>query len=269
MITLSEGEKVSAVVPVRKLEEGKNIIMATQQGYIKRVNLMEFINIRRSGMRAIFLDEGDKLIGARISDGTNDCLISSAKGMSIRFTEEDVRIMGRSARGVTAINLDAGDEVVSLETVPSKDSDTGLLLFTACQNGYGKRTFVSDYRPQSRAGKGLIDIKTEDRNGPVVVALQVHETDQVMIITSGSQVIRVPVSEVPLRSRNTMGVRLVQLTEGERICAMARIVDDGSGLGEADLPEGGGAEVTPEVATEAAPESEEVSDSGDLPTDVH
>jgi len=175
----------------------------------------------------------------------------------IRFAEQQVRSVGRSAKGVTAVNLSGGDEVVNLVAVPhselpaaeeavenGENGESGEdatqaafsgepALLTVCQNGYGKRTFISKYRIQNRAGKGLIDIKTADRNGPVVGMLQVVDTDQIMIITTSGKVIRTPVGSISLVGRNTMGVRLINLEEGEKVAAVAKIAE---GSGEEELP---------------------------------
>lgn len=240
MIQLGEGEQVSAIVPVREFAEGRQVIMATKRGYIKRTDLMEFANVRKVGIRAVTVDEGDTLIGVRITDGNTDCIISTKEGMAIRFAEEQVRSMGRTARGVTAVNLEDGDEVVNLVTVPhqepveeeasengsGEDNATGEpTLLTVCENGYGKRTYISRYRTQNRGGKGLIDIKTEERNGPVVGMVEVLENDQVMIITTSGKIIRTPVSTISIVGRNTMGVRLINLDEGEKVAAVGRIAE--------------------------------------------
>jgi len=241
MLQLEGDEQVSAIVPVRNFEEGRYVVMATKRGYIKRTDLMEFSNIRKVGIRAVSIDEGDALIGVKITDGKSDCLISTREGMAIRFAEDQVRAMGRTARGVTAVNLEESDEVVTLVTVPHAElapsgpeegDDAGTAAFvgepallTVCQNGYGKRTYVSRYRSQNRAGKGLIDIKTVDRNGPVVGMVEVKDSDQIMIITTAGKVIRSPVSTVSLVGRNTMGVRLINLEEGERVAAVGRIAE--------------------------------------------
>ena len=260
MIQLAEGERVSAIVPVREFVEGKYILMATKFGSIKRTELMEFSNVRKVGIRAVTLDEGDSLIGVKVTEGNADCIISTKEGMAIRFAEEQVRSVGRSAKGVTAVNLSTGDEVVNLVAVPHAEQSEVVVaddvqeagengdaaedatqaafsgepaLLTVCQNGYGKRTFISKYRIQNRAGKGLIDIKTAERNGPVVGMLQVVDSDQIMIITTSGKVIRTPVGSISLVGRNTMGVRLINLEEGEKVAAVAKIAE---GSAEEELP---------------------------------
>ena len=255
MVQLSEGERVSAIVPVREFVDGKFVLMATKNGFIKRTDLMEFSNIRKAGIRAVSLDEGDTLIGVKITDGSSDCIISTKQGMAIRFAEDQVRSMGRTARGVTAVNLGLDDEVVNLVAVPPSQlppteevEDNGEesageaafsgepALLTVCENGFGKRTYISRYRGQNRAGKGLIDIKTTERNGAVVAMLEIGENDQIMVITTSGKVIRTPVSTISLVGRNTMGVKLINLDEGEKVAAVARIAE---GTAEEEAPEEG------------------------------
>lgn len=238
MLRLDESEKVSAVLPVRNFEDGRFVVMVTRRGYIKRVDLMAFSNVRQSGIRATSLDDGDALIGVSVTEGKSDFIILSKTGMSIRFDENEVRAMGRIARGVKAMNLDEGDEVVTVLTVPHDCDDPALSLLTVCQNGYGKRTAISEYRSQGRAGKGLIDIKTEGRNGPVVGGNIVRANDEEMIITSSGKVIRIPVGGISIIGRNTMGVSLMALEDGEAIAAVARIAE-----GDTDSDEGENGEI--------------------------
>ncbi len=258
MIHLDEGEEVSAILPVRQFEQGKYVVLVTRQGVIKRVDLMDFANVRRGGIRATNLDEGDVLIGARLTEGNRDIIICTKEGMAIRFKEDDARVMGRTARGVRAITLEENDTVVNVVTVPEEGSEgqgvktvtSGELpaigsdneaanvysLLTVCQNGYGKRTLVSEYRLQSRGGKGVIDIKTEGRNGPVVGTSRVTDGEHAMIITTGGKVIRVRANNISLIGRNTMGVSLVGLAEGEAVAAIARVADtEGEGEEETEV----------------------------------
>ncbi len=222
---------MSAILPVRHFEEGKSVAMVIKFGVIKRVDIMDFANIRRGGIKATSLDEGDSLVGAKLTEGNRDLIISTKSGMAIRFKETDVRVMGRVARGVRAITLDDGDEVVNMVSVPDEEnkdatqSEAGYALFTVCQNGFGKRTSIDEYRLQSRGGKGVIDIKTEGRNGPVVATCRVTEEDNIMIITTAGKVIRTKVGNVSLIGRNTMGVNLINLDEGEAVAAVSRLAD--------------------------------------------
>ncbi|MCC6220938.1 MAG: DNA gyrase subunit A [Deltaproteobacteria bacterium] len=233
MLELEEGEEVSAILPVRHFEEDRYVVLTTRKGYIKRVDLMAFANIRKGGIRATLLDEGDTVFGVELTDGTLDCVISTRNGMSIRFPETQIRAMGRGARGVRGLTLEDSDEVVNLVTVKHIEEggendgaeDMGLSLLTVCENGYGKRTRLSEYRCQNRGGKGVIDIKTTERNGFVVSASRVKQGDDVMLITTGGKVIRTAVDTISLIGRNTQGVRLIQLAENERVAAVARIAE--------------------------------------------
>jgi DNA gyrase subunit A len=230
MLKLGEDEKISAILPVRKFEEGKFVFFLTKNGSSKRVDLMAFSNVRNNGIRAINLDMGDELVGVRLTDGTQDCIVSSKFGMAIRFHEDEIRSMGRTAGGVRAMKLDDGDSVVSFVMVAKEDDGRvaeDVALFTVCQNGYGKRTAVTEYREQSRGGKGVIDIKTEDRNGPVVETIRVYPNDQVMIITNNGKVIRMNISDTNMIGRNTKGVRLINLDDSEIVASIARIADGG------------------------------------------
>jgi DNA gyrase subunit A len=238
MLNLDAEESVSAILPVRNFEEGKYVVMATKNGYIKRVDLMSFSNVRRGGIIATTIDENDELIGARVSTGGGDILLGTSSGKAIRFDEDDVRPMGRTARGVRSIKVDENDNVVNfvaLESETSSHSDedpdsegTGPIAYlTVCENGYGKRTAVTEYRRQGRGGKGLIDIKTEGRNGPVVATCKVRDNDDIMIITTAGKVIRMGVAGISIIGRNTKGVSLVNLDEGEKVAAVARVADKG------------------------------------------
>ncbi len=221
LIKLAPDEKLCGILPVRKFEEGRFVLMTTEQGIVKKTDLMQFSNPRASGIIAISPDDGDRLIGAALTNGKDEVLISTKEGMSIRFSEEDVRPMGRAARGVKGIELDGKDKVVGLDLVDAKAQ-----LLTVSEFGYGKRTDAEEYRAQSRGGKGIITMKTTDRNGPVIAALQAHENDQVMIVTSGGKLIRIKVGEISIVGRNTQGVRLITMDEGERVTSVTRINDE-------------------------------------------
>lgn len=236
LLDLKEGEKHAAILPVREYKEDQYVLMATKQGVIKKISLMEFSRSRKSGIIACSLDEGDTVIGVTLSSGKDDILLVTKSGASIRFSEGDVRAVGRVARGVRGIRLDDGDELVSMTVVPAegteqKNAAGENALLSICQNGYGKRTDVSEYRTQSRGGKGVIAIQTTDRNGPVVSAFVVVPALHVMIITSSGKIIRVRASDISLQGRNTMGVRLIGLEENETVVAAAPVI------GESDADE--------------------------------
>ena len=228
MLRLADDERVTAVLPIEKIEEGHFLILATRRGYIKRVDLMAFSKMRQGGIKATSLDDNDELIGAKLTDGDKDILLSTSSGKAIRFSEDDARAMGRTARGSRGIKLEERDELVNLVTVPKEDNQ-GIALLTVTENGYGKRTDISEYRCQSRGGKGVISIKTEGRNGKVVGTSAVTENDQTMIITSSGKIIRMSVSSISMVGRNTMGVRLVNLDEGEKAMAVGKLADAENG----------------------------------------
>lgn len=239
LLDLREDEKISAIRAVTEFAEDRYVVMATRQGYIKKTDLMSFERAnRKSGLTACTLADGDQLIGARITHGGDDIVLASRTGMAIRFSEEDVRPMGRTARGVKGINLDTGDEVVGMVVVAGSadvegaegaDSrpDENAYLLTACENGYGKRTRIQDYRRQNRGGKGLIDIQAGERNGPVIGVSAVLEQHEVMAIASTGKIVRMAVSDISCVGRNTKGVRLVNLEESEKLSAIAPIRDAG------------------------------------------
>ncbi len=240
MLNLKDEETVSAIVPVRNFEEGKYVVMLTKKGVIKRVDLMSFSNVRNSGLIATSLDDGDTLVAVKLTDGTSDFLITTKTGLTIRFKEDAVRAMGRTARGVRAINLEGGDEVMSLTVLPSEDQEQGLTtLFTVCENGYGKRTATSEYRAQGRGGKGVIDIKTSERNGYVTGTALVTNEEDIMIVTNTGKIIRMKASGISTIGRNTLGVRLVNLEETEKVVAVAKLIDEGEDEegGEGEGPE--------------------------------
>ena len=226
----NEAEKITAVLPVRGLADSACVLMATQHGVVKKTELGEFTRSRRNGIIACSLDEGDALIGVGITSGQDEVILATQSGMAIRFEETDVRAMGRGARGVKGITLDAGDSVVSM-TVVAKSLANGAgsvgegTLLTVCENGYGKRSLLSDYRVQGRGGKGLIDIKTDERNGAVIAAISVQDAHQIMIITTGGKMVRTTVAEISTIGRNTKGVKLIGLDPSEKVTAVAQLVE--------------------------------------------
>jgi DNA gyrase subunit A len=234
LLQLDEGETVATVLPIKEFTEGKYIFMATKRGYVKKTDLMTFNNLRVVGLNAIRLDEGDGLIGVTLTDGTKDICLSTKEGMSIRFPEEDVRDMGRTARGVRGVGLRENDEVVSLEVL---EENKYLLIVT--EKGYGKRTPSEAYRKQSRGGKGIKTIKTSKRNGKVVGILQVSNEDDVVIITSSGKLIRTSVAKISVTGRVAMGVTLINLAEDDRVVSIDRVAeqdDDPTAVEKRDVP---------------------------------
>jgi DNA gyrase subunit A len=218
-LELREGETIRQMLPYREDEVSDQhfVVMTSKQGYIKRTALDEFTNIRASGLIAATIPEDDQIIGAQITKGDSHVFMASRTGMAIRFAEEEVRPMGRTARGVKGMGLREGDEVVSM-LVLTPDSD--LTLLTICAKGYGKRTAASEYRPQSRAGLGLITIKTSERNGDVVGVVEVAQDHQLMVVTNRGKVIRTPVAGISVLGRSTQGVRVIRLNEDEFVSVM-------------------------------------------------
>ena len=225
-LDLKDGERILEMVPYSEdaISDDDYIVTATARGYVKRTSINEFANIRTTGLIAVSIDEGDKLIAIRFTDGKKHILLSSASGMAIRFDENELRPMGRNARGVRGMSLKDDDQVVSMNSHDPAEDDQWQML-TICANGYGKRTAISDYRSQSRAGKGLITIKVNNRNGPVVGNVMVKDDYQLMLVTDGGKVIRTPVSGVSELGRNTQGVRIIRTDDDEKVVAIARIVD--------------------------------------------
>jgi DNA gyrase subunit A len=247
LVQFGEGERLAQVLVTRDFPENRYVFFVTKKGVVKRTDLSAFANVRSSGIIALGIDDGDELVSVMITDGSKDILLSTATGMSIRFPEEEVRSMGRQAYGVKGITLEDGDEVVGADVV---EKDTTLLTVTA--NGYGKRTVETEYRQQGRGGKGIIDIKTTERNGKVVGILQVKDSDEVMLVTNGGMLIRMRVKEISVIGRNTQGVRLIALENGEeKVMAISK------------LPEGETSEaddVTSPVEASAPVESEPVAE---------
>ncbi|MBM4261875.1 MAG: DNA gyrase subunit A [Deltaproteobacteria bacterium] len=220
LLHLEAGERISAFLPVREFQEGRFIVFATKKGLIKKTELMAYANPRGSGIRAIGLEEGDEVIGVGLTDGQQELILSTAEGQSIRFKEEQVRPTGRGTFGVVGMRMDEGDQVVSMEILAP-----GCDVLTVADGGFGKRTQMDEYRLQSRGGKGIITMKTTDKTGRVIGALQVTEEDQLMLVTNTGKIIRLRIRDIRVIGRNTQGVRLIELEEGERVVSLARVAE--------------------------------------------
>jgi DNA gyrase subunit A len=194
--------------------------MATRNGLIKKTDLMAFSRPRAGGIIAISLLPNDELIAARITDGTQNVFLGSAKGKSIRFHESDVRPSGRVARGVRGLRLDSGDRIVGMEVLSH-----GQTLFAATENGFGKRTSIDEYPLQRRGGKGVITIKTTERNGLVVGIVLVDENDDLMLMTDSGKLIRISVGGISVISRNTQGVKLIEMSPGEKVAGVVWLAE--------------------------------------------
>lgn len=221
LLPLDDGEQINAILPIREYDENKYIFMATENGTVKKTSLAEFARPRPSGKRAIELVEGNKLIGVEITDGEHDIMLFSDAGKVVRFPEEHVRVMGRTAKGVRGIRLSDDQKVISLIIVENKETT----ILTATENGYGKRTAVEDYPQKSRGGVGVISIQVSERNGSVVGAVAVDSEDEIMLISDQGTLIRTPVGDISVFGRNTQGVRLVNLNEEEHLAGLERIVE--------------------------------------------
>jgi len=219
LLDLDDGEELTAVVNTAEMEADADeyLTMATREGYIKRTSVEEFQNIHSGGIIATKLGDGDALVDAEVTDGDRELILASRAGMAIRFDESEVRAMGRSARGVRGIRLDDGDEVAALAAV---DVDRHSWVLTVTEHGYGKRTEVGQYRRQSRNGKGLIDIKTNDRNGRVCELETVGSDDHLFVMSGGGQILRTPVEDLSVVGRNTMGVIVMDLEPGDTVASV-------------------------------------------------
>jgi DNA gyrase subunit A len=220
VLSLKPEEKLSAFLPVREFQEGRYVLFATRRGLVKKTDLMQYASPRPSGIIAIALEEGDEVIGVRLTDGSREAILSTRDGQAIRFKEDEARPMGRDTYGVRGMKLDAGDEVVSLDL-----AEPGATLLAVSENGYGKRTEMEEYRLTRRGGKGIITMKTTDKTGRVIGVRMVTDDDQIMLVTSGGKVIRLRVNEIRVIGRNTQGVRLIGLEEGERVASVARLAE--------------------------------------------
>ncbi len=229
MFPLVDGEKITVVLPIKQYDEQHYVFMATAMGTVKKTALTDFSNPRRAGIIAVDLDEGDYLIGAAVTDGTHDVMLFSDAGKAVRFDENDVRPMGRNARGVRGMFLDDGQRVISM--LVAEDETQSVL--TATENGYGKRTPIGEYTRHGRGTKGMIAIATSERNGRVVAATLVHADDEIMLITTGGVLIRTRVSEVREMGRATQGVTLINVDEGTRLSGLQRVVETDADTGTA------------------------------------
>jgi DNA gyrase subunit A len=242
LLPLEENERITAVLPIREYEDDKFVFMATATGTVKKTPLSSFSRPRLAGIIAVGLDPGDKLVGVAITDGTRDVMLCSSGGKAVRFPEDDVRTMGRTAAGVRGIRLPEGEDVISL-IIPDAD---GLVL-TASENGYGKLTPVDEFPVHGRGGQGVIAMQTTERNGRLVAATQVATTDELMLMSSSGTLVRTRAGEISVLGRNTQGVRLIRLDEGERLIGVEPVEpENGEGeegeSAEGDAPDAGAPE---------------------------
>lgn len=220
-LDLKRGERVATTLSVRDFEEAKYVVMATKEGLVKKTELESYSHPRSTGIVALKIRDEDELIGVRVTSGEHDIFLTTRLGKSIRFHESDLRGMGRVAAGNIGVRMEPGDKVVGMETLRE-----GATILTVTENGYGKRTLTDEYRSQTRGGKGILTIKTTERNGPVVYAYQVTDQDQLMIITGHGKIIRLRAAEISVIGRNTQGVKLINLGEGEKVVGVAKVMDE-------------------------------------------
>jgi DNA gyrase subunit A len=226
MLPLEPDEKITVMLPISAFEDNKYVFMATSLGTVKKTPLSEFSNIRKKGIIAVTLDEGDFLIGAAITDGAHDVMLFADSGKAVRFDENDVRPMGRGARGVRGMNLEEGQQIISMLVAENEEQ----FVLTATENGYGKRTSIVEYTRHGRGTKGMIAIQTSERNGKVVAAQLVTEADQIMLITTGGTVVRTRIAELRVIGRNAQGVTLIGLDEGDSLSGVQKVVETVGGL---------------------------------------
>ncbi|GJM12084.1 MAG: DNA gyrase subunit A [Pseudohongiella sp.] len=251
ILPLEEGERITSMLPVQDYSEDEFVFMATSNGTVKKTALTNFSRQRSVGLRAIELDEGDELVGTAITDGSKDVMLISSSGKTIRFNEDDVRAMGRTARGVRGIKMAEGFRMIAL-IIP----DSSKQILTVCEHGYGKRTLVDDFPVYGRGGQGVIGIQTSERNGPVVGAAQVSESDEIMLISDKGTLVRTRVLEVSVQGRNTQGVRLIRLKEGEKLVGLEQ-VDEPDEVEELQASDNDQAEATTSATPATEPESDE------------
>jgi DNA gyrase subunit A len=220
LLSLKPEEKLSAFLAVREFQPDCYLVFSTRRGLVKKTDLMAYASPRPSGIIAIALEDNDEVIGVKLTDGTRQVILSTRDGQAIRFNEDEARPMGRDTYGVWGMKLDEGDEVVALDLV-----EQGATLLAVSENGFGKRTEMDEYRLTRRGGKGIITMKTTDKTGRVIGVRMVTDDDQIMLVTSGGKVIRLRVNELRVIGRNTQGVRLIELEEGERVASVARLAE--------------------------------------------
>ncbi len=238
-VGMEPGEKVAAIVEVPKIESGKYVVTVTRRGQIKKTEVADYSNFREKGIIGVKIEDGDTLLSAALTDGSREILVATKSGMSIRFPEEQVRKMGRSTVGVKAIDVGDDDAVVGMAVTETERP----FVLAVCENGYGKRTQLEEFRLQNRGGKGIILIDASDRNGPVVDIRLVGETDEVMLITDKGQTLRTRVAEIRETGRNAQGVKIMTVESDERVTALERIAEAPPGASEA--PEGDGGSIPP------------------------
>ncbi|MEE9346509.1 MAG: DNA gyrase C-terminal beta-propeller domain-containing protein, partial [Methylococcales bacterium] len=253
LLPLDDGERINAILAVHEYLENQFIFFATEQGTVKKTPIKEFETQRSNGKIAIDLRNNDVLVGAMVTDGLQDIMLFSSDGKAIRFAETDVRSMGRTAGGVRGIRLSENQKVIAL----THAGDEAVLSVT--ENGYGKRTSVSEFSPQGRGGRGVISIQTSERNGQVVGVLMVDDTDDIMLITSGGVLVRTRANEISVIGRNTQGVKVIRMDDEEKVVSVDRI--DGLQVGDEDSEDSDEADsIDEQASSDSADDNNESSD---------
>jgi len=224
LLSFKPEERISAIVAVKEFREDEFLVFATKKGVVKKTRVSAYGNLRKGGIVGIGLEKGDELIGVALSNGKEDVLLATHEGIALRFQEKQLRDMGRSARGVRGINLGKSDYVVGMLVFSSEVDKTGAKLLTVCELGYAKRSDFADYRTQSRGGKGIINVKITDKNGPVVCVLSATDEDQIMVVTKKGMVVRSSPSEIRETGRSAVGVRLISLDSADMVSSVAHVV---------------------------------------------
>jgi DNA gyrase subunit A len=267
VLELQEGEQVVAMLPFKEFREDTCVFFATQSGTVKKTELSQFENVRQTGIRAINIEEGDRLVGASLTTKEDDVLVTSAKGFAVRFRDDRVRPMGRTASGVRGMKLAAGDRLVGMVTFARSISESGAAtLITVCERGYGKRTPLVDYPTKNRGGKGVIAIKTSTRNGLVAATRIVSDEDHLIMISDRGKLIRLRVRDIAPKGRATQGVRLIRLDDGEHVAAIERLAEGGdeSGIEAAPIEAADDGDTIPNESFEGeGDEGEGDEDGGD------
>jgi DNA gyrase subunit A len=226
-IAIKPDERIAALVNVREFSDDRYLMFATRNGTVKKTVLSAYGNVRSTGIIAINVEEGDELIDVQVTDGSNDVILATRHGKSIRFHEKDVRDMGRDTTGVKGIELESGDQVIGMVVVRREAT-----LLVVSEHGLGKRSEIADYRVQHRGGKGIITLRRTDKTGDMVALKEVIPGDELMVITRHGVIIRLPVDDIRVIGRNTQGVKIINLDEGDSVIDVARVVREEEGEGE-------------------------------------
>jgi DNA gyrase subunit A len=265
LLNFDEGEKLATVLTVDEFSENRYVVMATKKGRVKKTELMAYSRRRAGGLIGVKLADGDELIAARITDGTQEIFLGSEGGKVIRFNEDDVRDVGRGSMGVRGMRLEEDVRLVGMEVLGDEDT-----LLTVTENGYGKRSDIEDYRTQTRGGKGVFSIKTSERNGKMMALSLVGDNDELMMVTNKGKLIRTDICGINVISRNTQGVKLINLAEKETLIGIARLPKEDRHPDDENTcfhPDGNDADTPDEPETDMNPEDLDMEDPIDGPGD--